>query len=95
MPEDDTIFLSWIIRGDTGILNVLKQFKPGQKLVLVGEPPDKHGIPRICATPEMFAMLKKEFTLYQKIPLVTYSMLNDIVSCTLKNNLIANNDRLF
>lgn len=85
LPEGDTIFLAWIIRGDKGIFNLLEQFKPGQKLVLIGEPPDEYGVPRICATPEMFSLLKEEFTLNQTISLVNYSMLNDTVSLYIKN----------
>jgi hypothetical protein len=83
--EGDTIFLSWVVRGDSGVLNILNQIKPGQKLVLVGEPRDEYGIPRICATPEMFDLLDKEFTLSASIPLVSYSMLNDTVSLYIKN----------
>ena len=83
--ESDTIFLSWVIRGDSGVLNVLNQMKSGQKLILVGEPRDQYGIPRICATPEMFDLLDKEFTLSTSIPLVSYSMLNDTVSLYIKN----------
>lgn len=84
IPEMDTIFLSWIIRGDTGIKNILTQMKKGQKLILLGEPPDQQGIPRICATPEIFSLLKKEFTLTQSIPLVSFSMLNDTASLYIK-----------
>jgi len=83
--EDDAIFLSWVIRGDAGVLNVLNNMKSGQKLVLVGEPRDEFGIPRICATPEMFDLLDKEFALSASIPLVSYSMLNDTVSLYIKN----------
>ena len=80
VPEDATILLSWIIRGDPGVLNILDQIQPGQQLVLVGEPPDREGIPRICASPELFARLAAEFILVQSIPLVSYSRLNDTAS---------------
>jgi hypothetical protein len=80
VPRDSAIFLSWIIRGDTGVLNLLKQIHPGQKLILVGEPPDREGVPRICGTPEMFALLAAEFRLERCIPLVSYSLLNDTAS---------------
>ena len=83
--ESDTIFLSWIIRGDKGIFNILNQLKPGQKLIIVGEPPDEQGVPRICATPEMFALLDKEFKLIESIPLVQFSTLNDTASLYIKN----------
>ena len=85
VPENDSIFFSWIIRGDTGALNILNQLKSGQKLVLIGEPRDELGIPRICATPEIFDLLDSEFTLSKSIPLVSYSMLNDTVSLYIKN----------
>jgi len=84
ISERDTIFLSWIIRGDLGVLNILNQMVSGQKLILVGEPRDEQGIPRICATPEMFQLLDDEFTLVESIPLVSYSMLNDTVSLYIK-----------
>ena len=84
IPADDTIFLAWIIRGDTGVMNILRQMQRGQKLILTGEPPDAAGIPRICATPEMFAYLDEAFTLEQSIPLVNYSMLNDTTSLYIK-----------
>jgi tetratricopeptide (TPR) repeat protein len=85
IPEGDSVFIAWIVRGDTGILNVLNQFKTGQKLVLVGEPPDKEGVPRICATPEIFSLLEQEFTLFETIPLISYSALNDTVNLFIKN----------
>ena len=85
ITESNTIFLAWIIRGDVGVLNILNQLKSGQKLVLVGEPRDEKGIPRICATPEMFDLLDNEFTLAESIPLVSYSMLNDTASLYIKN----------
>jgi len=84
ITESDTIFLAWIIRGDIGVLNILNQLKSGQKLVLVGEPRDKNGIPRICATPEIFDFLDNDFTLVESIALVSYSMLNDTVSLYIK-----------
>jgi Flp pilus assembly protein TadD len=76
----DSIFLAWIIRGDQGVLNVLRQMHPGQRLVLIGEPPDREGVPRICATPEMWSLLARDFNLVKSIPLVSYSLLNDTVS---------------
>lgn len=84
VPKGNTIFLSWIVRGDTGILNVLKQMHKKQQLVLIGEPPDKEGVPRICGTPEMFSLLEKEFSLKKCIPLVSYSLLNDTASLYIK-----------
>ena len=77
LDPSDVIFLAWIIRDDKGVFNLLDQFSPGQKLVLIGEPPDEHGIPRICGSPEMFDKLEREFELVEEIELVNYSMLND------------------
>ncbi len=75
----DTIFVAWIVRGDTGIMNILQQMQPGQKLVLTGEPPDSKGIPRICGTPKMWDFLAENFNQRGQLPLVNYSLLNDNV----------------
>ena len=85
VPTDATIILSWIIRGDFGVMNVLDQIQTTQQLVLIGEPPDSDGIPRICATPDVFAKIDAEFTLVQSIPLVSYSHMNDTVSLYVKH----------
>ena len=81
----DTIFFAWIPGRDLGVMNILNQMKHGQKLVLVGEPPDQEGIPRICGTPQMWSLLEKEYSLVKTIPLVSYSLLNDTVSLFVKN----------
>ena len=81
---DDIIFLSWIVRGDQGVMNVLGQMCAGQKLVLIGEPRDAQGVPRICGTPEMWALLDSAFERVEEIPLVSYSLLNDTVSLFVK-----------
>ncbi|HEX9755832.1 MAG TPA: tetratricopeptide repeat protein [Gemmatimonadales bacterium] len=75
----DVIFLSWILPGDTAVNRVLAQMQPGQRLVLIGEPRDAVGKPRICATPEMFALLDAAFRRLERMPLVSYSRLNDTV----------------
>lgn len=81
----DCIFFAWILRGDLGVLNIFMQMQQGQKLVLIGEPPDREGIPRICATPQMWSLLNREFSLVKTLPLVSYSLLNDTVSLYVKN----------
>jgi len=75
----DVIFLSWICGGDRAVNRLLEQMVPGQRLVLIGEPPDPMGIPRICATPEMFALLERDFRRVARYPLVSYSLLNDVM----------------
>ena len=81
---NDTMFIAWIQGGDTNIFNIINQLQVGQKLILVGEPPDQYGVPRICATPELFALLKDAFRLEKTISLVSYSLLNDSVSMYVK-----------
>jgi len=85
ISSTDVIFLAWIIRGDQGVFNILNQMNEGQKLVLIGEPPDEYGIARICGTSEMFSLLNKEFSLVKSIPLVSFSMLNDTACLYVKN----------
>jgi Flp pilus assembly protein TadD len=80
ISTSDSIFLAWIVRGDTGVMNILRQMQPGQKLVLVGEPPDREGIPRICGTDEMWDYLSVHFALERTLPLVNYSLFNDNAS---------------
>lgn len=81
----DTVFLAWVLRGDLAIMNILEQMQSGQKLILVGEPPDSEGVPRICATPEMWSLLGEAFSVTRTIPLVSYSLLNDTASLFVKN----------
>lgn len=83
MPGD-SIFFAWIVRGDLRVLNIFNRMRPGQKLVLVGEPPDREGIPRICGTAQMWSLLASEFSLVKTIPLVSYSLLNDTASLYVK-----------
>ena len=77
VPENATVLIAWINRGDTAILNVLNQLRKGQQLVLIGEPPPRPGVQGICASPEIFRLLETEFELTRNIPLVSYSLLND------------------
>jgi len=85
LDPDASVFFAWIVRGDLGVLNILRQMRPGQKLVLVGEPRDREGIPRICATTEMWNLLESDFTLARTLALVSYSLLNDTVSLFVRN----------
>lgn len=82
---NDSIFFAWILRGDLNVLNILNQMHQGQKLVLIGEPPDEEDVPRICATPEMWSLLYEKFLLVKTIPLVSYSLLNDTACLFVKN----------
>ena len=80
VEAEDCIFLAWILRGDDRVLNLLRQLRPGQKLVLVGEPRDALGIPRICASPAVWTFLDTAFRCEREIPLAAYSLFHDTVS---------------
>jgi len=84
VDADDVILISWIVRDDTNILNIFEQMRPGQKLVLIGEPPDEQGIPRICASRRIYDLLEDGFSRFKTIPLVSYSLLNDTVDLYIK-----------
>jgi len=77
--DSDMVFLSWIPQGVDVVMNLLRQLRAGQKLVIVGQGPDDTGKARICATDDIFRYLETFFEPAGKIPLGYYSYIHDDV----------------
>jgi tetratricopeptide (TPR) repeat protein len=77
--ENEVVFLAWIPQGIDAVMNLLRQIRAGQKLVIVGQGPDDTGKARICATDDVFRYLETAFEPTGKIPLGYYSYIRDDV----------------
>ena len=77
--EGEVVFLAWVPRGVTVVMNLLQQMRPGQKLVLVGQGPDSAGKARICATDAFFHHLETRYQRMATIKLGCYSYIQDDV----------------
>ena len=83
----DTIFLAWLPGDasiDTEIESLLEQLRPGQKLLLLGEPADENGHPRSCASHRFFRYLQENFETRSIIPLANYAYFHDRVECLVR-----------
>jgi hypothetical protein len=78
------VMLAWIPLGDASPLTLLDRMRPGQKLVLVGEPADATGRARLCATEAFFDRLRTAFTLVEKVEPVRFSYVADTIECQVK-----------
>lgn len=82
LDPEDAIFLAWLpgeVAIDAAIESLLDQARPGQRLVLVGEPADENGHPRTCGTRRFFAYLQDHFETQATIPLPNYAYFKDRV----------------
>lgn len=79
VADGEVVFLAWIPQGVDAVMNLLRQIRPGQKLVIVGQGPDDTGKARICATDEVFRYLETAFEQAGKISLGYYSYIRDDV----------------
>lgn len=88
LSPEDVILVSWIPAGNTAINNIISNMQPEQKLVLVGEPPDATGKPRICATPGFFTSLAENFECVQSVCLPRFSHMHDNVQMFIKTRIL-------
>lgn len=79
VAKGETVFLAWIPQGADVAMNLLRQIRPGQKLVIVGQGPDSTGKARICATDNIFRFLETAFESAGSVPLGFYSYVHDDV----------------
>ena len=77
--DDEVVFLAWIPQGVDVVMNLLRQIRVGQKLIIVGQGPDVSGKARICATDEIFRYLETAFEPAGNVPLGYYSYICDDV----------------
>lgn len=77
--DDEVVFLAWIPQGVDAVMNLLRQIRAGQKLVMVGQGPDETGKARICATDDVFHYLESSFESVGNTPLGYYSYIHDDV----------------
>lgn len=77
--DGEVVFLAWIPQGVDAVMNLLRQVRPGQKLVVVGQGPDDTGKARICATEDAFRYLETVFEPAGRVPLGYYSYIRDDV----------------
>lgn len=82
--EGETVFLAWIPQGMDLVMNLLRQIRAGQKLVIVGQGPDASGKARICATDEIFRHIGSAFDPAGQVPLGYYSYITDDVRLYIK-----------
>jgi tetratricopeptide (TPR) repeat protein len=78
----DTVFLAWVPGESESVLGIeplLNHLQAGQKLVLIGEPPDDMGQPRTCGTRRFFQFLRDNFDHQATILLANYAYLEDCV----------------
>lgn len=86
--EGEVVFLAWIPQGVTAVMNLLRQMRAGQKLVIVGEGPDERGKARICSTEEVFRYLETAFESAGTVPLRHYSYIRDDVRMYRRRQLL-------
>lgn len=79
VDEGEVVFLAWIPQGVDVVMNLLRQIRAGQKLVIVGQGPDDTGKARICATDDVFQFLDTAFAPAGNITLGHYSYIRDDV----------------
>lgn len=77
--DGEVAFLAWIPQGVDVVMSLLRQLRPGQKLIIVGQGPDDTGKARICATDDVFRHLDTAFEPAGNIPLGYYSYIHDDV----------------
>ncbi|MHB1140930.1 MAG: tetratricopeptide repeat protein [Sulfuricaulis sp.] len=77
--DGEVVFLAWIPRGVDAVMNLLRQMRAGQKLVLVGEGPDNSGKARICATETFFRQIESTYKVVGSVKLEFYSYIQDEV----------------
>ncbi|MBI5461480.1 MAG: tetratricopeptide repeat protein [Gammaproteobacteria bacterium] len=82
--EGEVVFLAWIPQGVDVVMNLLRQLREGQKLVIVGQGPDDTGKARICATDDAFQFLATAFKPAGNVPLGYYSYIRDDVCLYLR-----------
>ncbi len=75
----EVVFLAWIPQGMDVVMNLLRQIRTGQKLIIVGQGPDDTGKARICATDDVFRYLETTFEPAGRVPLGYYSYIHDDV----------------
>lgn len=81
-PED-VIFLGWILNERDvvdAVVRLLDTTVAGQRVVLVGEPPDLSGHPRSCGSLKLFDFLQEHFQLENAVPPPRFAYLYDTVS---------------
>jgi tetratricopeptide (TPR) repeat protein len=79
----DMIFFGWILNEEAvvaAVVRLLETTAAGQRVVIVGEPPDAFGVPRSCGSPRLFTFLREQFELVDTVPLPRFAFLNDVVS---------------
>ena len=79
VSDGEVVFLAWVPQGVDVVMNLLRQIRPEQKLVIVGQGPDDTGKARICATDDVFRYLETVFEPAGKVPLGYYSYIRDDV----------------
>ena len=87
-PED-VVMLAWIPNSEkpvTAALRLFEQMRPGQRLVLVGDMPDRHGRVHTCGNSELFDTLKRDFTRERRVDLPRFAYLHDAVDLYTKND---------
>lgn len=84
--EGEVVFLAWIPRGVDAVMNLLRQMRPEQKLVLIGEGPDRSGKARICATDAFFRQLESDYSSMGTVTLGHYSYIQDDVRLYQRRN---------
>jgi hypothetical protein len=84
LDPDCVVMLAWIPFGDESPLRLLDHMRPGQKLVLIGEPADATGRARLCANEAFFDRLRATFALVEKLEPVRFSYVTDTVECHVK-----------
>lgn len=75
----DVVFLAWIPEGVDDSLQVLKRMARGQRLVLVGETPDKYGVAQTCGTCSFYSLLNAQFKLVDTLIPARYNYFMDSV----------------
>jgi hypothetical protein len=72
------VFLAWIPQGVDAVVNLFRQMRTGQKLVVVGQSLDDTGKARIYATNNFFHHIETIFETAGNIPLGYYSYIRDV-----------------
>lgn len=86
--SEDVIMLAWIPNSEKPVaaaLHLFEKMHAGQKLVLVGDMPDRHGRVHTCGTPELFDALQRGFTRKNRVDLPRFAYLNDAVDLYTRN----------
>lgn len=80
----DVVFLAWVPEGVEDAQRVLERIVRGQRLVLVGEPPDEFGVAQTCGTSSFHALLTTQFKLVDTIAPARFNYFRDSVNLYIK-----------